>query len=78
MTSIEILEDILTHYDSHQEWQTEIAKRYNVSQTLISELLQECGFVRGKFMNGKTVDINIAWQNPKVQEICKKISDVQS
>lgn len=74
MSSRDILEDILTHYESRKEWQSEIAKRYKVSQTDISRLLRECGFQYGKFMNGKSVDIDSAWKNPEVQRICGVIA----
>lgn len=74
MTNIEILEDILIHYSNRMETQVDIAKRYHVEHTTyIGDLLQECGFHNGKFTNGKSVDINIAWQNPEVQKICEKI-----
>lgn len=74
MSSRDILEDILTHYESRKKWQSEIAKRYKVSQTDISRLLRECGFRYGKFMNGKPVDIDSIWKNPKVQSICEVIA----
>ena len=78
MTSLDILENILKHYDSRQEWQKEIAERFHVSQSDISRLLQECGYHNGKFTDGISVDINTAWQNPKVKEICEKIRKAQS
>lgn len=77
MSSRDILEDILTHYESREEWQSEIAERCRVSKADIGRLLRECGFQHGKFMNGKSVDINSAWQNPKVREICEKIYNAQ-
>lgn len=73
MTNVEILEDILTHYCNHMETQADIAKRYHVEQSYISGLLQECGFHNSRFTGGKSVDVNIAWQNPEVQRICDKI-----
>lgn len=73
MTDKEILEDILSDYNSNLKRQSEIAKKYHVRQNDISILLQECGIHYNKIDNGKPVDINIALQNPEVQRICKKI-----
>ena len=73
MTNVEILEDILTHYGNRIETQADIAKRYHVEQTYISDLLQECGFHNSRFTGGKSVDVNIAWQNPEVQRRCEEI-----
>ena len=68
MTNKEILKDILERYSSNGESQSEIAERYNVSKSVISELLQECGFHR-HIIN----IVDTAWQNPEVQRICDKI-----
>lgn len=68
MTNRDILQDIFTSYFENQESQNNIALRYNVSQSTVSELLQECGFHR-HIIN----IIDTAWQNPEVQRICDKI-----
>ncbi len=68
MTNREILEEIFTRYYENQESQKDIALRYGVSQSTVSELLQECGFHR-HILN----IIDTAWQNPEVQRICDKI-----
>lgn len=68
MTNKEILKDIFTSYCENQESQNSIASRYNVGQSLISELLQECGFHR-HILN----IIDTVWQNPEVQKLCDKI-----
>lgn len=68
MESREILKNIFTSYCANQETQTSIGKQYNVSQSQISELLQECGFHR-HILN----IVDTAWQNPEVQRICEEI-----
>lgn len=68
MTNKEILKDIFTSYCENQESQNSIATRYNVGQSLISELLQERGFHR-HILN----IIDTVWQNAEVQRICEKI-----
>lgn len=73
MTAKNILKDIIENYEPRKEWQSDIANRYQTSSSIISELLQECGFRRGKLSNGKAVDIEEIWQNPEVQRLCKKI-----
>lgn len=68
MTSKDILKDIFTSYCENQESQKSIASRYGVSQSTVSELLQECGF-HYHILN----IIDTVWQNPEVQRLCNKI-----
>ncbi len=56
--TVEVLNNILTHYCNRMETQADIAKRYHVEQTYISNLLQECVFHNGRFTGGKSVDVN--------------------
>lgn len=73
MTEKQILENILKSYSSNSEWQSEIAERYNVSKSVISDLLQVCGFHYHKHNNSESLDIDMLIQKPEVQEICGKI-----
>ncbi len=73
MTNEQILKDVLESYRSNNEWQSEIAERYHVGQSLISDLLQECGFHYHRDENKNSIDIDILSQKAKVQEICDKI-----
>ena len=76
MTGIEILDDILKQYSSRMKSQEDIAKQYHVEQTYISNLLQECGFHNSKFTGGKSVDINIIWQNEEVRRLCEELAQI--
>lgn len=71
MTAYEILEDIVTMYDRHN-WESDIAKKYNVSVSTISFILYQCGFYRGKRV--RTISLVDALRNVDVRNICEKIS----
>lgn len=73
MTNKEILQDILESYRSNSEWQSEIAERYNVDKSVISNLLQIGGFHHHKHNDSESIDIDLLSQNPEVQRICGKI-----
>lgn len=73
MSNKVILEDVLKSYSSNSEWQSEIAERYNVSKSVISDLLQVCGFHHHKHNDSESIDIDLLSQNPEVQRICEKI-----